>query len=326
MDFLFYNNTHMNVVILGKGLMLANIILGAVDAGVKIAGVLRYEKTSGNQTVQKLKDIFNPDYDYTLIKRYNIKQLNFKSANSKAFRDYLIKENIDIIFVGTWKEKLEKSTYDIPSIGTINIHPSLLPKYRGPNPYIQTILHGEQHSGVTLHLIDKGYDSGAILSQEKVEIYQKDTSKELKDRTVIAARKLVFEFLTDLNTKIVTPITQSEKNATYFKNITGDEMMLDFSNQTSEEISRTIRALHPFLPTYITYGKSFFITDPYNFEILDNSYEDKHPNDIIDKCTAESSVTIVCKDRKAICFKRLKLYRARPFTKWFIKNFIKISA
>ena len=325
MDFLFYNNTHMKAVILGKGLMLANIILGAVDAGIKISGVLRYEKTTGKQVIQKLKDIFNPDYDYTLIKRYNIKQLNFKSANSKAFRDYLIRENIDIIFVGTWKEKLEKPTFDIPSIGTINVHPSILPKYRGPNPYIQAILHGEKHSGVTLHLIDKGYDTGAILSQEKVEIYPKDTSKELKERTVITARKLVCEFLSDLNTKIVTPISQSEKNATYFKNITGEEKMLDFSNQTSDEISRTIRALHPFLPTYITYGKKFFIVDPYNFEILNDTLTDKHPNDIIDKNPADKSVTIICKDRKAICFKRLKLYSARLLTKWFIKNFIKIS-
>ena len=306
--------------------MLANIILGAVVAGVKIAGVLRYENTNGNPIAQKLKDIFNPDYDYTLIKRYNIKQLNFKSANSKAFRDYLIKENIDIVFVGTWKERIEKETFDIPSIGTINIHPSLLPKYRGPNPYLQTILHGEQNSGVTLHLVDGNYDTGAILSQEKVEIRPNDTSKELRERTVTTARKLVTEFLTDLNTKIVTPITQSEKNATYFENITGDEKMLDFTLQTAEEISRTIRALHPFMPSYITYGKRFFIVNPYKFEISESPLPDRQANDIICKNSKEKSLTIVCKDNKVICFKGLKLYGAKPFTKLYIEKFVKTKS
>ena len=203
----------MKVVILGKGLMLANIILGTLDAGVKIAGVFRYEKTSSNPIIQFFKDTFNPDYELTLIKRHNIKQLNFKSANSNAFRNYLIRENIDLVFVGTWKEKLEKETFDIPTIGTVNVHPSLLPKYRGPNPYLQTILHGEESSGVSLHLIDSKYDNGSVLSQEKVKILPNDTSKELKERTVGAARKLICEFLTDLNSKIVTPIAQSEKNA-----------------------------------------------------------------------------------------------------------------
>jgi methionyl-tRNA formyltransferase len=315
----------MKVVILGKGLMLANIILAAVDAGVKVAGVLRYEKTSANKFIQFFKDTFNPDYELTLIKRYSIKELNFKSANSVCFRDFLVRENIDIIFVGTWKEKIEKATFDIPTIGTINLHPSLLPKYRGPNPYLQTILHGEEYSGITMHLVDENYDTGAILSQEKIKIQPNDTSKELKERTVATARKLVAEFLTDLNYKIVTPISQSEKNATYFKNITGDEKMLDFSSQTSEDISRTIRALYPFMPTYITCGNKFFIVDPYNFKISDEIFSAKNSGDIIDKEAKEKSLTIICKDKKAICFKNLKLYGAKIFTKWYIKNIVKLD-
>lgn len=315
----------MKVVILGKGLMLANIILGATDAGAKIAGVFRYEYTAQNPLSRFLKDTFNPDYEITLIKRLGIKQLNFKSANTKEFRDYLIKENIDIVLIGTWKEKLQKATFDIPTVGTVNIHPSLLPKYRGPNPYLQTILNGEEYSGVTLHLVDKGYDTGAILAQEKIKIKQDDTSKELKERTVATARKLVTELLTDLNTKIVTPIPQNEKNATYYKNISGNEKMLDFTKQTSEEISRTIRALHPFLPTYINYGKRFFIVNPYKFEILNDSISDKKPNSIIAKNPKENSLTVVCNDNKAICFKELKLYGAKLITKLYIDKFVKLS-
>ena len=313
----------MKIVILGKGVILGNIILGATDANADIVGVFRYEYTCSNRIIQFFKDIFNPDNELTLIKRYGFKQLKFKSANSKEFRDFLIKNNIDIVFVGTWREKLEKSTFDIPTIGTINVHPSLLPKYRGPNPYLQTILNGEEYSGATLHLVDENFDTGAILSQEKIKITPNDTSKELKEKTATVVRKLVFEFLNDLNTKIVTPISQSEKHSSYFPNITGDEKMLDFTNQTSDEISRTIRALHPYLPTYITYKNKFFITDPYHFEILNDNNEEKFIGKIISKNPKKKSLTIVCKDKKSICFNNLKLYKAKFFTELYIKYFMR---
>ncbi len=80
------------------------------------------------------------------------------------------------------EEKISKETFDIPKIATVNVHPSLLPKYRGPNPYMQTILHGEKCSGVTIHLMDENFDEGPILKQEKVEILEADTSKELREK------------------------------------------------------------------------------------------------------------------------------------------------
>lgn len=313
----------MKVVILGKGIMLANLILGVKDAGADIVGVLRYEKTTQNPIKLLFKDIFNPDAELTLIKRMNLKQLNFHSANSQGFRNFLIKNNIDMVVVGTWKERIKKATFDIPTVGTINAHPSLLPKYRGPNPYIQTILHGEEYSGLTLHLIDEKYDTGAILSQEKIKILPTDTSKELREKTATTARKLICEFITDLNTKIITPISQNEKAASYYKNITGEEKMLDFTKQTSSEISRTIRALHPFLPTYITYKNKFFVVNPYKFEIIAPP-ENKTCGTIISKDERNKSLTIVCKDQKAIRFKNLRLYNAPLFTSSFIKQ-IKIS-
>lgn len=309
----------MRIVILGKGLMLANLILGAYEAGAKIVGVLRYERTTDNIISLSLKDIFNPSADVTIIKQLKLKQLNFKSANSKDFRNFLIKNNIDLILVGTWKEKIKKATFDIPVIGAINAHPSLLPKYRGPNPYIQTILNGEKYSGITLHLIDENYDTGAILSQEKIKILPTDTSKELREKTAATAKNLVYQFIKDLDYKIITPITQSEKNASYYGNISGNEKMLDFENQTSDEISRTIRALHPFLPTYITYKNKFFTVNPYKFKIFEKIFEEK-PNSIIEKDHKKRSITIICKDKKAIKFENLKLYNAPFLTENYIKN------
>jgi len=305
--------------------MLSNMIIGAHDAGASIAGVLRYETTASNCFIRKIRDLFNPAHEYTLMKQLKLKDLHFKSLNSDDFRKFLIKNNIDILFVGTWKERIEKQTFDIPVIGAVNIHPSLLPKYRGPNPYIQTIIHGEEFSGVTLHLIDEGYDTGAILYQEKIKIKPEDTSKELKERTVVIARSLVTKFLNELNTGIITPIAQINSKSTYYKNITGEEKMLNFREQTAAGIYRTVKALHPFLPSYITHNRKFFVVNPYKIKILDKSYPECEAGTITEKSVKTRALTIVCKDKHAVRFYGLELYKMPFYTSQYIKKHVKIT-
>lgn len=305
----------MRVVVLGKGLMLANIILGLKDAGADIVGVFRYEQTTNSRLKLLLKDFFMPAAEVTLINDLKLDQIRVKSANSELFRRLLIYLNVDLLIVGTWKERIEPETFNIPKIATVNLHPSLLPQYRGPNPYMQVILHGEKHSGLSIHLMDKHYDNGAILKQTKIPVFDTDTSKELKERTLREVRPLVYELINDLNERILTPVNQDEHKASYFPNISGDEKMLDFTVQTSDEISRTVRALHPFLPTYITYKNKFLIVDPYKFKIL-NEFSANFPGEIITKDIKENSLTIICKDKKAIKFTNLKLYKSKDIKKF----------
>ena len=313
----------MKVVILGKGLMLANLILGVQDSGAEIVGVFRYEDTAKSKLRGIIGDCLNPAPEVTLIKRHKLRQIRMKSANSEEFQKLMIKLNVDLIIVGTWKEKISAKTFNIPRIATINVHPSLLPKYRGPNPYMQTISHGEEFSGITIHLMNESYDTGAILKQEKIPILETDTSKELRERTARKAREFVCDFIQELNEKILTPVNQDERYATYFPHITGEEMMLDFTMQTSDEISRTIRALHPFLPCYITYNNVFFIVNPYNFQIMEQTYPDIEPNTILDKNPDKTSLTITCKNHKAIKFSNLKLYK-KKFVRKFIKKEVEV--
>lgn len=315
----FVYNLSMRVVVLGKGLMLANIVLGVLDAGADVVGVFRYEETCNSRLKMLFDDFFKPAPEVTLINKLKIRQIRLKSANGPLFRKLMVTLNVDLIIIGTWRERLEKETFNLPTIASVNVHPSLLPKYRGPNPYLQSILHGEKYSGVTLHLVTEKFDNGPILKQEKVEILDSDTSQELRDRSVRTARKLVTELISDLDNKVLTPVAQNEKLATYYPNISGDERMLDFKFQTSDEISRTVRALHPFLPCYITYLNKFFIVNPYNFKILQESFS-ANAGDIVAKNSEKSSITILCADDKAIRFTDLKLYKAERKTKEFIKS------
>ena len=128
----------LKVVVIGYGEMFTNLIAAALDANCNIVGVLRKEMIKYPSWLRKMKDIINPSKDYNYIKSYNLPEIKgIDSVNSEKFRRKLIKLNPDIVLVGSWGEKFEKATYDIPKIATINAHPSLLPKYRGPNPYLK---------------------------------------------------------------------------------------------------------------------------------------------------------------------------------------------
>ena len=205
----------MRVILLGKGEMLSNLIEGTIDAGCKIAGVFRYESTMR----RKFSDFFKSSHDLTLIKQYKLHEIKCKSANSEAFKKEILRLNADVILVGTWGEKLKKEIIDLPTIATVNVHPSMLPKYRGPNPYLQTILHRETESGITFHLMNEEFDKGAILAQKAIQILPNDTGKELKERTVFQARLMCAEVLKKLEYGLVIPIAQNENEATYFPNI-----------------------------------------------------------------------------------------------------------
>ena len=312
------------VVILGHGDMLANLIIGATDAKCKIVGVFRYERLKTCSIYQKLKDFFLPSKEYSYIKSYGLPEIKSKSANSEEFKKELLNLNPDIVLVGTWSEKLNKEIIQLPKIAMINAHPSLLPKYRGPNPYLQTILHCEKQSGITFHLMNEKFDAGPILLQKTIEIKPNDTGKELKERTVLMARSAVTELLNMLADDFIIPVDQSEERATYFSQIKQDDVMLDF-NKSAEEISAHIRAFYPWSKTFFGYKNKFFIPNPYSIEILDNDTNITEPSTITEIDDKEKSITIICGDKKLIKLTNLQLYGRlnQFFTKFYIKHFVK---
>lgn len=289
----------MKVVILGKGEMLCNLIEGTLDAKCDIVGVFRYERTAYSQLKLALHDFFKSSSDYTLIKQHKLHEIKCKSANSEEFKKEII---------------------DLPVIATINVHPSYLPEYRGPNPYLQTILNRETKSGVTFHLMNEEYDAGAVLAQKRVNIIPGDTSKELKERTVFHARLLCAEVLKKLGYGLVIPVNQDESKATYFHNIKREDMMLDFEKETAEEIHARIRAFHPFLPCYYEYKNFYFIPNPYKLEIINKS---GYTGKIICKNAKAASITIACKNGRALKMSGVRLYGFKIFTKFFIQHFVK---
>lgn len=313
-----------NVVIIGAGEMLTNLIAGCLDSGCKIVGVLRYEKVRYSFLKRILLDTFNQSRELSYIKSLNLYEINANSVNSAEFKKEILKLNVDIILVGTWGEKIKKNIINLPKLATINVHPSILPKYRGPNPYLQAIKHMEANSGITFHLMDENFDTGAILLQKKVEIAPQDTGKELREKIVRLSRSAVTELMNELNSEIIIPIAQDEKHASYFSQISEEEIMLDFS-KPAKEICAHIKAFHPWYKCYFVYKNRFFTPNPYKLEILENKTQNLQWGTITDKSSEENSITVLCADNKLLKMQGLKLYGLLSlFTSFYIKFRVKL--
>ena len=292
----------MKVVLVGKGQMLCSLIEGCKSCGgVEIAGVFRYENLIEPAWRLFLTDFFKPSVENTLIKKYGLRDLRSSSVNSKEFRRFLLKNNIDLMLVGTWREKIKREIFETPRLASVNVHPSLLPKFRGPNPYLQVIKNQEPFTGFTFHLIDEKFDNGAILYQKRVEILPYYTSKELRDRVTFEVKQALPDFLVALDKGDIVPLEQNEKMATYFPNIEEEEMMLDFERETAAQIVARIKALHPWLPCYVTIGEEFYIPNPYELEIVETCLAGME--------LKGTEITARCRDGKGIVMRHLTKYK-----------------
>lgn len=315
----------LKVVIVGYGEMFTNLIAGALDANCKIVGVLRKDVVKYNPFLRKIKDIINPSQDYNYIKSYNLPEIYaYNGVNSEEFRKAIIKLNPDLILVGSWSEKFSKETFTLPKIATINAHPSLLPKYRGPNPYYWVIRNQEASSGISFHLMDEKYDNGAILAQEEIEISPEDTAKSLKNKTVLKARGVVCSLLQALQEDIIIPLTQIEEKATYYSH--PEVLELDFK-KSSSELSALIRASYCWSEVYFYHNISILLPDAKNFFIEENSTEYLEPGTVVDVNYKTKTVAVLCGDNKVLRMNNICHHKKydRPFTRNYIKLEIKIG-
>jgi methionyl-tRNA formyltransferase len=136
----------------------------------------------------------------------------------------------------------------------LNVHPSLLPKYRGPNPIREVILNGEKETGATIFLIDELVDHGQILKQEKIELSCDETYLELEGKLGKLGGKILREIIIDYLDGKINTMPQDEKQATYTKKISKEDGFLSF-NEGYETWQRKIRALNPWPGTYIKIQK-----------------------------------------------------------------------
>jgi methionyl-tRNA formyltransferase len=136
----------------------------------------------------------------------------------------------DALCVACFTRRLPPPILALPRLGTLNAHPSLLPENRGPDPLFWTYHEGEQETGVTVHLMDEGLDTGPILAQRRVRVAEVElweSEAELEARLAVVAGKLLVEALAGLAAGTLTPAPQDEARATYHSWPTAEDYVID---------------------------------------------------------------------------------------------------
>ena len=149
-----------------------------------------------------------------------------------------------VMVVAAYGQILRPQVLSIPPAGVINVHPSLLPKYRGASPIVGALLAGEDETGVTVMLMDEGMDTGPILMQRTVEISTEDTSGSLEERLAQLGAELLVETLPGWVGGRVEAKPQDDAKATYTRPIAKDDLLIDWAIPAID-IWRSVRAYSP---------------------------------------------------------------------------------
>lgn len=234
----------MKVLFMGTPEIAATILEAIINSEHEVVGVVTQEdKPKGRG-----KNLCAPP----------VKELAL-SHGIKVFQPHIIKEesaiqrlrdfNADIFVVAAYGKILSKEILDIPKYGCINVHASLLPKYRGAAPIQWAIIDGEKLTGVTIMQMDEGLDTGDMLFKDAVEIADDDTADTLYDKLSACGANLILEALKRIESGDIHPIKQDDSQATYAKMLDKTLGRINF-NKPAVEIERLVRGLNSWPGTY----------------------------------------------------------------------------
>jgi methionyl-tRNA formyltransferase len=153
--------------------------------------------------------------------------------------------NPDLIVVAAFGQILRRDVLDLPRYGCINVHASLLPRWRGAAPINAAILHGDPETGITIMKMDAGLDTGPILSQRSIRLTRDDTAGSVTEKLSQIGAELLIETLPDYLSGKIQPVDQPEEGTTYAPMLKKEEGRLDFT-RPAEELERRIRAFNPW--------------------------------------------------------------------------------
>lgn len=151
----------------------------------------------------------------------------------------------DCLVVASYGQIIPKEILAIPHLGAFNIHPSLLPKYRGPSPVPATLLAGESETGVSIMLMDEEMDHGPILAQEKMKIREDLTAPELLNQLALVGAEILGETIVKFNRGKIKPLPQNHEQATFSHILKREDGQIDFT-KTAAQIFNQYRALTPW--------------------------------------------------------------------------------
>ncbi len=226
----------MKIVFFGTGEFSTTILNGLIEMGQEVVGVVSQpDKVNGRNN----KLIFSPIKQYCI--KNNIPLFQFEKLNKQGEQP-LKNLDADLFVTASYGQIIRQNILDIPHICTINVHASLLPKYRGSSPIQWAIINGEKVTGVTIMRTDAGLDTGDMYLSKQIDISPEDTSSSVFNKLSTLGIECLKEFFANFDYYINHPIKQDESQSSYYPMIKKEDYLLNF-NMTAKDLVNKIRGL-----------------------------------------------------------------------------------
>lgn len=235
----------MNILFMGTPDFAKESLEMVYNAGHKILGVVTNpDKPKG----RGMKMIASPVKEFALEKSISIYQ-PIRVKNNQEFIEEIRTLKPDVICVVAYGKILPKEILDIPKLGCINVHGSLLPKYRGAAPIQWAVLNGDKKTGITTMYMDVGMDTGDMILKEEVDIGENETTGELWERLSKIGGNLLVETLKQIENG-TAPREKQGEDFTMAPMLNKEMAKIDWENKTAEEIKNLVRGLNPIMGAY----------------------------------------------------------------------------
>lgn len=273
----------MNIVFMGTPAFSVPILEALVASEYTVSAVV----TQPDRPVGR-KKVLTPSPVKEAALKHNIEVLQPEKISGSPEMEKIMDMQPDLIVTAAFGQFLPTKLLNVPKYGAINVHASLLPKYRGGAPVHYALIKGEKETGVSIMYMEKKMDAGDVLSQRALPITRADDVGTLFDRLSLLGRDLLMETIPSILDGSVKPVSQNEEQVTFSPNIKREEEVLDW-NKTAEEIDFQVRGMRPFPGTYsFLEGERFKI---WAVTPLSNKTEEK-PGTIVD--IQKDAILVAC--------------------------------
>lgn len=247
---------HMKIVFMGTPDFAVGALEAIIEAGHEVTAVI----TQPDKPKGRGKEVQIPAVKACAI-RHGLTVFQPVKIKEKEAVQQLVQYEADIFVVAAFGQILSKEILEMPKYGCINIHASLLPKYRGAAPIQWAVIDGEEETGVTIQQMNEGVDTGDILMQETVRLDPKETGASLFDKLAVCGAGLVVKCLDEIKKGTIIPQKQDESRSTHAKMLKKEMGNLDFT-QDAVTLERKVRGLNSWPSAYTFYkGKTLKIWD-----------------------------------------------------------------
>lgn len=232
---------------MGTPVFSVPILEGLLEAGYTVQAVV----TQPDRPVGR-KKVITPTPVKEAALKHDLLVLQPEKISGSEEMEKIVELQPDILITAAFGQFLPEKLLQVPKHGAINVHASLLPKYRGGAPVHYSIINGEKETGVTIMEMIKKMDAGGIFAQESLPITKQDDVGTMFDKLSLLGKELLLKTLPSILDGSLTPTPQDEEKVTFSPNITREQEAIDW-NKKAEEVDNQVRGMRPWPIAFTTY-------------------------------------------------------------------------